>query len=77
MNKIETVRICAKCSDLCSVVALDKNGDVVLEHDGYVPAFVSPGGYGDYVELDIDVSTGVIRNWSFPTQNQMKNQLTS
>jgi len=37
---------------------------VVYEHDGYVPGFMPGEHYGDYIELDIDVKTGKILNWT-------------
>jgi hypothetical protein len=45
-------------------------GKPVSEHDGYVPKwFPNPHAehYGDYVELEIDVATGQILNWTTPT----------
>ena len=41
---------------------LDAEGNVLAEHDGYVPHGVVPGSYGDYVELTIN-ENGVITNW--------------
>jgi hypothetical protein len=59
----KTVRICAKCSDLCSTEILDTNGKLIAERDGYVPEWMPGEHYGDYVELDIDIKTGKILNW--------------
>ena len=69
--KIKTVRISAKCSDLCSTQLLDEAGKVVGEKDGYVPNFMPEEHYGEYVMLDIDVATGRILNWNPPTDKEM------
>ena len=63
------LRISAKCSDMCSAVLVNDNGNVVKEHDGYVPSLL---GGGDYIELDIDVATGKILNWQIPTEDDLK-----
>jgi len=57
------VKINAKCSDLCFTEVLDGNGNVIAEHDGYVPEFMPGEHYGDYVELKIDIETGKLLNW--------------
>jgi len=56
-----TLRINAKCSDLCWTGYTDSKGNET-ESDGYVPQNIGIGG-GDYVELDIDMKTGQILNW--------------
>lgn len=66
------LKICAKCSDLCSSVLTQDNGIVVKETSGYVPS-IMPGGDSDYVTIEIDVSTGRILNWKAPTTMQLKN----
>jgi len=53
----------AKCSDLFWGQIKDDNGNVLWEHDGYVPDFMPGEHWGDYVELDIDIETGTILNW--------------
>lgn len=67
-----TVSINAKCSDLCVTVLLDKDGTEIFEHDGYVPDFMPGDHYGDYVQLDIDLETGQIKNWKAPTAAQLE-----
>ena len=57
------VKINAKCSDLCFTEVLAGNGNVIAEHDGYVPEFMPGEHYGDYVELKIDIETGKLLNW--------------
>lgn len=74
-GKITTLRISAKCSDLCNVQAFDANDNQIAEGDGYVPNFMPDEHYGDYVMLDIDVATGRILNWIKPTDAQIKRDL--
>jgi len=66
----KTINICAKCSDMCNIQFIDADG-TITEQDGYVPAWLSPNGYGDYVELEIDAQTGRIRNWKAPTVKEI------
>lgn len=72
---IKTLRISAKCSDLCNVQALGANDTEIAEGDGYVPSFMPEEHYGDYVHLDIDVATGRILNWVVPTDAVIKRDL--
>jgi hypothetical protein len=58
-----TLRISAKCSDLCFTVYTDKNGKNT-ESNGYVPENIGIGdGSGDYVDIEINMETGQILNW--------------
>ena len=63
MTDIAKISICAKCSDLFWMRAVDEHGALLIEHEGYVPGFMPGEHYGDYVELDIDPKTGQILNW--------------
>ena len=57
------LRISAKCSDQCMTGYTDSKGNVT-ESDGYVPEGIGIGdGYGDYIEINIDMKTGQILNW--------------
>lgn len=38
MKKPTTVHISAKCSDMCVTEILNEEGNVIAEHDGYVPS---------------------------------------
>jgi hypothetical protein len=72
-----TLKISAKCSDLCSIQLIE-DGKHVGEYDGYVPSWLPNPNvqhYGDYVELEIDVDTGKILNWKKPTKADLT-QLT-
>ena len=41
-----------------------ENGETIVEYAGYVPTCVGEGGYGDYLEFEIDSSSN-IPNWEF------------
>jgi len=73
---IRILSICAKCSDLFTA-RLIEDDKVVRTHDGYVPDFMPEEHYGDYVELDIDIDTGLIVNWKRPTKTQLKKELNN
>lgn len=55
-------RILAKCSDCCHCTII-KNGEEMHSSTGYVPDFMPYGG-GDYINLEIDLNTGQILNWT-------------
>lgn len=48
----------------------DKN-ETLFTYDGYVPDFMPGQHYGDYVELDIDLETGQIKNWNEVSKEDM------
>lgn len=66
----KTLSISAKCSDMCSVLILE-DGKVVRRHEGYVPYGINIGS-GDYIELDIDLLTGQIKNWVPITEEMLE-----
>lgn len=72
MNKVTTISICAKCSDMCHTALKDADGNTLAQRSDYVPAFMPGEHYGDYVILDIDVATGTIKNWEQPSQETME-----
>jgi hypothetical protein len=47
---------------------LDKNDEVIAEYEGYVPTCVGEGGYGDYLEFEID-SASNIPGWEFTQEH--------
>jgi hypothetical protein len=55
-----------KVCDAGTYKLCNEAGDVVLEHDGYVPkiACPQPNGYGDYIIMYVG-SDGKIANWEF------------
>ena len=68
----KTLKIHAKCSDMCAAEILDQDGQSIHEHDGYVPHFMPGDHYGDYIILDIDLDSGQILNWKKPTASSIK-----
>ena len=68
------ISINAKCSDLCFTSIYNSKGDLIMEHDGYVPDFMPDEHYGDYVMLDIDVKTGKTLHWT-ATKEQVLNYI--
>lgn len=64
---IAILQVTGKTSDMCSIAAYgktDDGGDAFLgEYSGYVPKFFPGKHWGDYLELEIDVTTGQILNW--------------
>ena len=67
MENVTTISMSAKCSDMCDMQLLAADGALLGGHHGYVPTWLSPEGFGDYVQLDIDRDTGQILNWKRPT----------
>ena len=63
---MKVLKICAKCSDLFSAT-LEIDGKKGTTYDGYVLDSMPGNHYGDYVEMDIDIETGVILNWKKPS----------
>jgi len=66
----KVISISAKCSDCFSMNVMDKEGNYIADYDGYVPSFMpNGGGYGDYVQMKIDLETGEILDWTNPIGN--------
>ena len=70
------LRVCAKTVDRFTAKLIE-DGKVTASHDGYVPTFMPEDHCGDYVELDIDIETGMILNWKKPTKAELKSQLNN
>ena len=47
---------------------LDKNDEVIAEYEGYVPQCIGEGGWGDYLEFEID-SASNIPGWEFTQEH--------
>lgn len=43
---------------------IDDNADMVVGYSGYVPICLGEGGYGDYLEFEIDGNSHIV-GWSF------------
>ena len=76
-KEVQLISICAKCSDCCVTQAIDSEGEVIAEKDGYVPDFMPGNQDGDYIDLSIDVQTGKILNWSVPDSAKILSDLNS
>lgn len=61
----KTLKIHVKTRDCFSARLYSDKGELLKDHDGYVPGFFPKGG-GDYLVLDIDIDTGTIVNWEKP-----------
>lgn len=53
-----------KIIDTGEYILLDNKGETIAHYSGYVPQCVGEGGYGDYLEFEID-SASNIPYWSF------------
>ena len=69
----KTLKIHCKVSDRFTCAIADSEGqELFSQDDGYVPDFMPGSHYGDYVILDVDLDTGVIKNWKAPTAEQVE-----
>ena len=69
------LKVCAKCSDLCSMELLADDKTELGNYSGYVPVWLPNTNvkhYSNYVELTIDTTTGKIIDWTPPTKKQIK-----
>ena len=57
-----------KLVDEGEYILLDKKGEVIAEYSGYVPECLGLGGYGDYLEFEIN-SDSTIRGWEFTQEH--------
>lgn len=69
---IKVFKLCLKVCDEFAGVLTNHKGDSVSTYEGYVPEFFPANGGGDYVNLDIDLESGVILNWKVPTRAQLE-----
>lgn len=65
-----TVRINAKCSDMCSF----KVPHLDIDHDGNIPGFANVGG-GDYIRFELDLDTGKIVGFEPVTDESIKDEM--
>ena len=64
-------QVSAKCSDMCNT---DHIGG--LSHNGYVPEWLGPNGYGDYIEFTICRHCGQVQG-DWPELDKTINQFKS
>ena len=65
------LKTCIKCVDRFAAT-LEEDGKETANYEGYVPGFFPEEHFGDYVELEIDIDTGVILNWNKPTKKELE-----
>lgn len=53
-----------KIVDTGNYQLIDDNADTVVGYTGYVPICLGEGGYGDYLEFEIDGNSHIV-GWSF------------
>jgi hypothetical protein len=74
----KTLYVHLKVRDEFSAQLLDQNGEVIHnQEDGYVPSFMPGEHYGDYVILEIDIDSGVIKNWKKPSAEDIETWIVS
>jgi hypothetical protein len=76
MAKVKTIFVTAKTSDTCHIEFFDEDKNRLGQRNDYVPDYFPEEHYGDYLELEIDVTTGKILNWRKPTQKELKDSIT-
>ena len=75
---VKTVSVHAKVRDSASYEFKSEDGETVKDlDDSYVPDFFPTQHYGDYLVLDIDLSTGQILNWKAPTASELEELFNS
>ena len=82
INQVKTVKVEARtmclCLKVCSEFAcdiLDQDNICIGQYEGGVPGFFPGDHGGDYVELDINLDTGMVENWKVPTAEQIEKLL--
>ena len=82
INQVKTVKVEARTMCLCLKVRdefacniFDQDNICIGSYEGYVPGFFPGDHGGDYVELDINLDTGMVENWKVPTAEQIEKLL--
>ena len=69
----KTLNVRAYCGDMFSYIICDQDSkEIFAQEDGYVPDFMPGEHYGERIILDIDIDTGVIKNWVSPKQEEIE-----
>lgn len=58
---------CKVCDNFTAALVDDGGAEIASQCDGYVPGFMPGKHYGDYLILNIDLETGLVRNWTKPS----------
>ena len=72
---MRTIKVQAKCSDCCFVQYFNSDTEVSKDKDGYVPSGLGFGG-GDYIEITIDVDTGMVVGFPILTEEEVLEELS-
>lgn len=70
-QEVTELRIYTKVTDTFTASLVDGDGHIIKDYEGYVPPFMPGKHYGDYIILNINLETGVITNWSKPTEEEL------
>ncbi|NCC53531.1 MAG: hypothetical protein EOM20_20290 [Spartobacteria bacterium] len=69
----KTISIYCKVRDEFCASILDQDGETIFEQeDGYVWSIMPGEHYGDYLILEIDIDTGLVKNWVKPSARQVQ-----
>lgn len=70
---VSTVSVHVKVCDRGCYDFKTPTGTIIKSlNEDYVPSFFPGDHYGDYLILDIDLSTGQIVNWKAPSSDELK-----
>lgn len=76
-EKAKTLVISAKCCNSFCATLINDEPSLIGFYEGDVPDFMPGEHFGDYVQLEIDIETGVIKNWKKPTEKELQNTFES
>lgn len=75
MVRAATLKIHCKIGDEFTASVVDDRDEVIFQQEaGYVWALMPGQHYGDYIILDIDLETGMVKNWKAPTAKELREQ---
>lgn len=77
LKKVKVIKLTTRTGDAVAQSFHDKDGKKLAEKVGYAPQFFPNGehNFGVFLELDIDLATGKILNWTPPTETQLAEAL--
>jgi hypothetical protein len=68
----KTLKIYLKVCDQFSCGLYSESGKQLKDYEGYVPRIMPGEHCGDYVDLEIDIDTGMILNWKKLTSEDIE-----
>lgn len=70
------LQVRGKVSDACTYTLTDDKGLEIVEHDGYIPSWLSRSmqcdGDSDHLFFDVDLKTGQIIGWKPPSDHEIQ-----